>query len=178
MNEELLVRRAQQKDAEAFAQLYEAYFDKIYRYTRLKVGNEMEAEDITQHVFIKALNSICSYNIRGVPFSAWIFRIAHNNIVDHFRKQSKRATVPIDDLPLVAPDDPQHAVERRMEVERVTAAAKDLTDAQREVISLRFAAELSIAEVAKIMGKSEGAIKALQHSAIQALRKTLKVSEP
>ena len=178
LDEESLVRRAQQKDAEAFAQLYEAYFDKIYRYIRLKLNNEMEAEDMTQQVFIKALNSIRSYQYKGVPFSAWLFRIAHNDVVDHFRRQSKRATVPIDGLPIAAYDDPQGMVEQRLEFERVTKAARNLTEAQREVITLRFAAELSIAEVAKIMGKSEGAIKALQHSAVLALRKTLTVSEP
>lgn len=175
---ENLVRRAQRKDAEAFSQLYEAYFDRIYRYCRMKLSNEMEAEDITQQVFIKALNSICSYQCKGVPFSAWLFRIAHNQVVDHFRRQSKRSTVQIDGLPLAARDDPEKLVECRLETERVTEAAKNLTDAQQEVISLRFASQLSIAEVAKVMGKSEGAIKALQHSAIMSLRKVLVVAEP
>lgn len=176
--EESLVQRAQQRDATAFSQLYEAYFDKIYRYCCIKLGNEMEAEDMTQQVFIKALNSICSYECKGVPFSAWLFRIAHNQIIDHYRKQSKRGTVNIEDLSLPSRDDPEGTVERKMEIERVSQASKLLTRAQQEVISLRFAAEMSIAEVAKVMGKTEGAIKALQHSAIGTLRKVLTVAEP
>ena len=174
-NEEALVRRAQKRDAEAFSQLYETYFDKIYRYCCLKLSNEMEAEDMTQRVFIKALDSICSYQCKGVPFSAWLFRIAHNQLVDHYRKHSKQATVQIDDLPIAAKDDPEKVAERRLEIDKVNEMSKKLTAAQREVISLRFAAELSIAEVANMMGKSEGAIKALQHSAILALRKMMAV---
>lgn len=177
-NEESLVQRAQQRDAEAFAELYEAYFDKIYRYICLKLSNQTEAEDMTQQVFIKVLHSISAYKCKGTPFSAWLFRIAHNQVVDYYRKQSKRVTVPIDGLAVAATDDPQRVVERKIEVERVMRAAEQLTQTQQEVISLRFAAELSIAEVAKIMGKSEGAIKALQHSAVIALRKALAVTEP
>ena len=77
-NEESLVRRAQQHDHEAFAQLYEEYFDKIYRYVTLRIGNETEAEDVTQQVFLNALQSIPSFKWKGIPFSAWLFRIAHN----------------------------------------------------------------------------------------------------
>ncbi len=176
-DEESLIRRAQQQDPEAFGQLYEAYFDKIYRYVALKIGNKTEAEDMTQQVFLKALQSISSFRWRGIPFSAWLFRIAHNQVVDYLRKKVKRVTVPIDDLPITANDDPQRKAEQRLEIEQMVSATKQLTEAQREVISLRFAGELSTAEVAKAMGKSQGAVKALQHSAIVALRKTLLVVE-
>ena len=81
-DEESLMRRAQRRDPEAFTQLYEAYFDKIYRYIVIRIGNEMEAEDMTQQVFLKALQSISSFRWRGIPFSAWLFRIAHNLAVD------------------------------------------------------------------------------------------------
>ncbi len=177
-DEEDLVRRAQRRDPEAFTQLYEAYFDKIYRYIVIRIGNEMEAEDMTQQVFLKALRSISSFRWRGIPFSAWLFRIAHNQVVDYLRKKSKRVTVPIDKLPATpSGDDPQLMAEQRHDIEQLVSASKQLTQAQREVVSLRFAGGLSVAEVSKVMGKSPGAVKALQHSAIVALRKVLSVTE-
>ncbi len=176
--EESLVRRAQHRDQEAFAQLYEEHFDKIYRYVTLKIGNETEAEDMTQQVFLNALQSISSFKWKGIPFSAWLFRIAHNQVVDYFRSK-KRTTVPLDEslVKSNSDDNPQLVVEQKLDIEQLLLATKQLTEAQREVISLRFASELPIAQVAKVMGKSQGAVKALQHSAIVALRKTLRVTE-
>jgi RNA polymerase sigma-70 factor (ECF subfamily) len=173
LEEESLVRRAQQYDQQAFAQLYEEHFDKIYRYVALRVGDKAEAEDITQQVFLKALRSIASFRWKGTPFSAWLFRIAHNQVVDYLRQKTKQATVSIDEVQVSVSSDPQLLMEQRLNIEQLIAATKCLTEMQREVISLRFAGELPIAQVAKIMGKSEGAIKALQHSAIVALRRAL-----
>ena len=120
------------------------------------------------------LQSISSYKIKGVPFSSWIYRIAHNQVVDFLRRQNKKATVDIEGIPL--PDtggDPQQAMEQKVDIEQLKQATQKLTPAQQEVLSLRFTGELSIAECSEIMGKSEGAIKALQHSAVLALRKAL-----
>ena len=174
-DEASLIRRAQQRDQVALTQLYEENFDRIYRYIVLKIGDRTEAEDMTQQVFLNALQSISSYKWKGMPFSSWLYRIAHNQVVDYWRKKSKHATVPLDEsLPIPAADgDPKYEVERKVEIETIVMATKKLTPAQQEVISLRFASELSIAEVAGVMGKSEGAVKALQHSAIVALRKVL-----
>lgn len=174
-DEASLIRRAQQRDPVALTQLYEENFDRIYRYIVLKIGDRTEAEDMTQQVFLNVLQSISSYKWKGMPFSSWLYRIAHNQVVDYFRKKSKKATVPLDEsLPIPAADgDPKYEVERKMEIEEVVVAARKLTAAQREVISLRFAGELSIEEVAGVMKRSEGAVKALQHSAIIALRKVL-----
>ena len=179
MQEELnLVQRARQGDHEAFAQLYESHFAKIFRYVVIKIGNQAEAEDMTQQVFVRAYESIGSYQWQGVPFTAWLFRIAHNQMVDYVRKQSKKPTVSLDEsLPIMDDSDLEHEVEIKIEMEKVVLATKQLTKAQREVISLRFAGGLSITEAAKTMRKSEGAIKALQHSAILALRKTLLAGE-
>jgi RNA polymerase sigma-70 factor (ECF subfamily) len=179
VQEELnLVQRARQGDHEAFARLYEAHFDKIFRYLVLKIRNQTEAEDMTQQVFIKAYESIGSYQLQGVPFTAWLFRIAHNQMVDFIRKESKKPTVPLDEsFPIKDDSDLEGEVETKIEMEKVVLATKQLTIAQREVISLRFAGGLSITEAAKTMRKSEGAIKALQHSAILALRKTLLAGE-
>jgi RNA polymerase sigma-70 factor (ECF subfamily) len=173
-DEEKLVKRAQQ-EPEAFAQIYEEYFDKIYRYIVIRIGSEAEAEDLTQQVFLNALKSLSSFKWRGVPFSAWLYRIAHNQVVDYLRKKTKHATESLDGMAkaVIGNDDPQMEFERKVDIEQVLLATKRLTEAQREVISLRFASELSVAEAAKVMGKSEGAIKALQHSAIVALRKAL-----
>lgn len=177
-DEEGLVRRAQQRDTEAFSLLYEAYFDKIYRYTVLRVRNETEAEDITQQVFMKMLQSITSYKMKGVPFSSWIYRIAHNQVVDFLRQQNKKSTINIEGIPLLDMiDDPQQEMERKIDIEQLKQAIQKLTQAQQEVLSLRFTGELSIAQCAEVMGKSQGAIKALQHSAVLALRKSLVVSE-
>jgi RNA polymerase sigma-70 factor (ECF subfamily) len=179
VQEELnLVQRARQGDQEAFAQLYETHFDKIFRYVVLKIRNQTEAEDMTQQVFVKAYESIGSYQPQGVPFTAWLFRIAHNQMVDYVRKESKKPTVPLDEsLPIMDDSDLEHDVEIKIEMEKVVLATKQLTKAQREVISLRFAGGLSITEAARTMRKSEGAIKALQHSAILSLRKTLLAGE-
>jgi len=175
--EESLIRRAQQRDQVALTQLYEENFDRIYRYIVLKIGDRTEAEDMTQQVFLNALQSISSYKWKGMPFASWLYRIAHNQIVDYLRKKSRHASVPLDESISKADTDgdPKHVTERKMEIEELVVATKKLTAAQQEVISLRFAGELSIAEVAGVMGKSEGAIKALQHSAIVALRKALSV---
>jgi len=171
-DEESLVRRAQQQDQVAFTQLYEAHFDRIYRYVALKIGDRTEAEDMTQQVFLNALQSISSFKWKGIPFSAWLFRIAHNQVVDYLRRKKKQA-VPLNESLLRSDSNPQLMAERNLDIEQLISATQRLTRAQREVISLRFAGELSVAEVAKIMGKSQGAVKALQHSAIVALRKTL-----
>ena len=172
-NEESLVRRAQQRDQEAFAQLYEENFDKIYRYIVLKIGNKTEAEDMTQQVFLNALKSISSFKWKGIPFSAWLFRIARNQVVDYLRKKTRQATAPLDESLASSDSTPELIAEQKLDTEQLLAATTRLTSAQREVISLRFTSELPIAQVAKIMGKNEGAVKALQHSAIVALRKAL-----
>jgi RNA polymerase sigma-70 factor (ECF subfamily) len=174
-DEQSLIRRAQEHDQMALTQIYEENFDKIYRYIVLKIGDRAEAEDMTQQVFLNALKSISSYKYKGMPFSSWLYRIAHNQVVDYYRKRKRSATVPLDESIISGYDNPGQATERKIEIEQMTRATQQLTRAQQEVISLRFAGELSIAEVARVMGKSEGAIKALQHAAIINLRKIMSV---
>ena len=173
-DEESLVRRAKENDEAALTQLYEENFDKIYRYIVLKIGDRAEAEDMTQQVFMKAFKSISGYKSKGNPFSSWLFRIAHNQVVDYWRKKSKRTTVPLEEsLAGSSNSNPGSEAERKMDIENLVAATKQLTNLQREVVSLRFAGGLSLAEVAKTLGKTEGAIKALQHSAVVSLRKIM-----
>ena len=176
-DEQSLVSRARQGEQEAFAQLYEIHFERIYRYIIVWIGNRAEAEDMTQQVFVKAYESIPSFRWKGIPFSAWLFRIAHNLVVDYLRKKKKRPAMSLEESLLVGEGDPVAETERKMDIEQLAAATERLTVAQREVISLRFAGGLSIAEVARVMGKSQGAVKALQHSAIIALRKLLLAGE-
>lgn len=172
-DEQALVGRAQQHQQDAFAELYERYFDKIYRYCVFKIGNRAEAEDMAQQVFLKAAKSISSFKWRNIPFSAWLYRIAHNQIVDYLRKKSRQTSLPLDEAVAVSDSNPQKTAELKMDIEQMLVATRGLTPAQREVISLRFAGELPIARVAEVMGRSQGAVKALQHSAIVALRKAL-----
>jgi RNA polymerase sigma-70 factor (ECF subfamily) len=173
-DEQSLITRAQARDAEAFGRLYEAYFDKIYRYVAIKIGNRTEAEDLTQQVFMNALESIGSYKMREVPFSAWLYRIAHNQIVDCLRKRTRRPTLELDEsLPIPADGDLVAETELKLDTKELVEATKKLTKLQQEVIALRFGADMPIAQVAKVMGKTEGAIKAMQHSAVAALRRIM-----
>jgi len=171
--EESLVKRAQQRDTAAFAAIYEEYVDRVYRYILLRVGTRVDAEDLTEQVFLKALESIDSFKWRGAPFGAWLFRIAQNLVVDFVRRKSRRQTSPLEEWEGVATGDPESAVELKLSIEETVAAVARLTEAQRQVIALRFGAGLSIAEAAGAMGKSEGAVKALQHSALVSLRRIL-----
>ena len=175
--EEDLVRRAQRREPEAFGQLYEEHFDRIYRYVMLRVRNQADAEDITQQVFLKALENIGSYRWRGKPFASWLFRIAHNLVVDYWKKKSREkvaAVAPeeIDEM-AASPNDPAALAELNFDMKQLAAACDRLTEGQREIISLRFAGGLSVAESAKVMGKSEGAVKVLQHAALVKLRRIL-----
>ena len=174
-DEESLVRQAREGDQKAFSRLYEEHFDRIYRYVAVRIGDRTEAEDMTQQVFLKALQSISSFKWKGIPFSAWLYRIAHNQVVDYLRKKTKKPGALLDESLISSDSNPQLMAEHSLDIEQLVSATKQLTKAQREVISLRFAGGLAVAEVANIMGKSQGAVKALQHSAIVALRKVLMV---
>jgi RNA polymerase sigma-70 factor (ECF subfamily) len=121
-------------------------------------------------VFLKALESISSFKWRGVPVSAWLFRIAHNQVIDYWRNAKSKGSLPLDES-LVSNDiDPEEVAEMNLDISRLVKALRQLTKAQREVIELRFAGELSTAEVAKILDKSQGAVKVLQHNALKTLR--------
>jgi len=170
-----VVSRAVNGDGQAFAQLYEENFNRIYRYIFLRLGNQAEAEDLSQEVFVKALEAIGSYKWRNLPFASWLFRIAHNQIVDHLRKRTRMKEAAFDDNNVTSTGEANPALiaEQDLEIERLLDSVEKLSPAQREVISLRFGAELSIAEAARVLGKSPGTVKALQYNGIVALRKML-----
>ncbi|MEA3253545.1 MAG: sigma-70 family RNA polymerase sigma factor [Chloroflexota bacterium] len=169
-----VVSRAIKGDGAAFTQLYEEYFDKIYRYIYLRLGDREQSEDLAQEVFVRALEAIGSYKWRDLPFASWLFRIAHNKVIDYLRKEGKVEKVAWEDN-MASTDEPGpvRVAERRFEVEELKDNIKKLPPAAREVISLRFAAELSTGEVAEALGKSTGTVKALQYNGIVALRKLM-----
>jgi RNA polymerase sigma-70 factor (ECF subfamily) len=170
--ESSIARRVQKRDPEAWGILYEEYFPKLYRYIALRVGNKAEAEDLIEQVFVKAFESIPSFRWRGVPISAWLFRIAHNQVVDHLRKATRSKTLSVGEFLGNNDAEPEAMAKRNMTIEQLAGAMGTLTQAQRDVIQLRFAGGLSTAQVAKIPGKSQGAVKALQHSALATLRRS------
>ena len=173
--ERATVDRARAGDQAALADLYDWYMPRVYRYVVARLGNQAEAEDLTEEVFLKMLGAIGEFRWRDVPFSSWLFRIAHNHVASHFRRVAQRGGP----LAALSPelidwrDGPAATVEQQVTLEEVRRATERLPDAQREVIVLRFAVGLSIAETAKALGKREGNIKALQHKAVARLQKLL-----
>ncbi len=155
------------------ARLYEEYYDKIARYVYTHIGDRSEAEDIAGEVFLKALESLKSYTERGIPMQAWLFRIAHNLMVDYLRKAEKRKTVSIDTVEIASDIDPVTSVEKSMELEQLTKAMEQLTWEQGEVLRLRFFGELTSKETGSILKKSDGAVREMQRSALEKLRNLL-----
>ena len=174
--ERATVDRARTGDQQALADLYDWYMPRVYRYAVARIGNVAEAEDLTEEVFLKMLGAIGEFRWRDVPFSSWLFRIAHNHVATHFRRNAQRGgpTAALSEDMVDWRDGPAAAVEEQVTIEEVRRAAQDLPDAQREVITLRFAVGLSIAETAKALNKREGNIKALQHKAVARLQQVLR----
>jgi len=155
------------------AGLYEEYYDKITRYAYTRIGNRHDAEDIAGEVFLKALESLKTYKDQGIPMQSWLFKIAHNMVVDHLRSAAKRKYVSIDNIDLADNADPAATTELNMEMERVKQAMEKLTEDQQEVIRLRFMAGLSSREVSGVMLKSDGAVREMQSAALAKLRQIL-----
>jgi RNA polymerase sigma-70 factor (ECF subfamily) len=157
------------------ANLYEEYYGKIANYAYAKTGDRAGAQDIAGEVFLKALKSLKSYKEQGIPMQAWLFKIARNLIVDHYRKAARGRTVPIDNVILADNSNPADEIEKRDDFARVSKVMEQLTDGQREVLELRFLSELTSKEVGIIMGKSDGAVREMQRVAIEKLRDLLGV---
>ena len=165
-------RSSKNKEAE-LAALYESYYDRIARYAFVRLGNQADAEDLASEVFLRALESLDSYRERGVPMQAWLFRIAHNLIVDHFRKSAKQKTISIDTVIVKAETDTEEQAMAGLEVARIIKALGRLTESQRKVIELRFFGELTSEEAGHVLNKRAGAVRELQSAAIKALRNLL-----
>lgn len=173
--QDALLERARQADPAALTALYDQYVDKIYSYVYHRISNAELAEDITGQVFMRMLEAIKAGRPWQISFSGWLYRIAHNLVIDHYRRRSRASFVDIEEAtPLEAREgDPFQSVERQTNKARLRAALTLLTEEQAQVITLRFLEELSIAETAEIMGKTEGAIKALQYRAVMALKRVM-----
>ncbi|MDQ4078537.1 MAG: sigma-70 family RNA polymerase sigma factor [Chloroflexota bacterium] len=172
----VLIRRARDGDTEAFGTLYVRYLDPIYRYIYFRMGEQSEAEDITEQVFLKAWEALPGYEQRGHPFSSWLYRIAGNMVVDYHRRAETVRLAEVADEVIMQemPVNPAEQVIRREEMATLAKAIAQLPDEQQQTIILRFIEGLSHSEVADLLGKSEGACRALQYRALAALAQQLK----
>jgi RNA polymerase sigma-70 factor (ECF subfamily) len=170
---ERLVVEAQQGDPYAFGRIFDEYSGSIYRFVASRVGRPSDAEDLTQQIFVKALEALPRYEVRGIPFGGWLFKLARNAIIDQARTNRYQFAL---DAAEDRPTDeagPEAVAELRDDIEAVAKALTDLTEDQREVIELRFFAGLSARETAYAMGRQEGTVRGLQFRAIASLRRSL-----
>ncbi len=178
-SEEDLLGSAMNFDEGALGELYDRYETKIYSYIFRRTGDEIVAEDLTAQVFVKMLQAIREKKAWHSSFSGWLYRIAHNLVIDYYRQRDRQNQVSLDDNPSITDlnDNPVETVAAQIEAEQVRAAMRQLTEDQADVLSLRFLEGYSITEVAGMMGKTEGAIKALQYRAVATLRQLLEYSQ-
>ena len=174
-----LVERAQAGDRNALEELYLIHFDRIYSYLHMTVGNRHDAEDLTTQTFLRMLESIGKFRFQTAPFSAWLFRIAHNLSMDHFR--ANRRWQPEEDVPephgseeRSAEDEAFHSIGRKSLLELIDTLSQE----QQQVLTLKFVFSFSNGEAATILGKTEGAVKSLQHRALVSLQKQVSGDAP
>ena len=170
---ERLVVAAKDGDPEAFGAIFDNYYGPVYRYVAARVGRPSDAEDLAQLVFVKALEALPRYEVRGVPFGGWLFRLARNVVIDHIRTRREHVTLDLVVERSAEEDGPDELAALRQEMDSVAHALRRLTPEQREAIELRFFAGLSAKEAADAMGRQEGTVRGLQFRAIAALRRDL-----
>ena len=173
-NERQLVLQAQAGNSEAFGQLYDAYMERIYRFVYFRVEDQQTAEDITSQVFLKAWSNLDRFQFSRTPYLAWLYTIAHNAVIDHYR--TRKVTTALDDVQLSQPDHSEaveNDIDLTVEMRSVKSALQTLTDDQQRVLTLKFIEGMSNNEIARHLGKREGAIRALQMRGLQALAKQL-----
>jgi RNA polymerase sigma-70 factor (ECF subfamily) len=168
---EALVERARQGDRDAFGLLYDRFQPEIVRYLAHRVGDPDTAEDLAQHVFLKAWQAIPRYEARGVPFKAWLYRMAHNQMVDHFR--TRKQTTDLDGIDVPEEAEAEALVLAGEMSAALEAALARLSEDHRQVLTLRFLMEKSAREIGEIMGRKEVTVRGLQMRALQALRREI-----
>ena len=173
---ERFVEAAKDGDPEAFGALFDHFYAPVYRYVAARVGRPSDAEDLAQLVFVKALEALPRYELRGVPFGGWLFRLARNVIIDHVRTRREHVTLDIIVQQSTEDDGPDELAALRQDMDSVAFALRRLTPEQREAIQLRFFAGLSAREAAIAMGRQEGTVRGLQFRAIAALRRELGIA--
>ena len=174
-NEDDVLTRASQGDRDAFGLLYERYLDRIFNYVYYRTGNLHDAEDLTARVFQRAMNHIRNYTDRGVPFSAWLYRIAHNLVANWHRDRSRRQEIPINDVPVLPSkgDHPERNLVRSQEEDALLKLIRRLPGERQNLLILKFVENMSNAEIGEIMGRSEGEVMSLYHRTLLALRDQL-----
>ena len=175
-----LIRRAQALDPGALAELYDRYFDGIYRYAYTRIGHQADAEDLTEQVFLKMVDSIQSYRPRkGAGFSSWLYRIAHNLVVDRYRRAGREAVALADHLEDRTPrTNPELMFQTSEDRRRLFDAMQQLTPEQQQLIALRFIDNLDVDEVAHIMKRRPGAVHSMQHRALASLNRLMSQVDP
>ena len=168
-----LIERVRKGDQDAARILYERYFDRIYNYVYARLGRAEDAEDLAIDTMTRSLTRLDLFKDQGVAFSSWVYRIAHNATIDHYRRHGKVTLVALDEAQLPPSADPSELAVEQLSNEDLRVALRGLTDEQQQVLILRFFQDLTAAQVAGIMGKSVGAVQALQHRALGSLERTL-----
>jgi RNA polymerase sigma-70 factor (ECF subfamily) len=176
-SEHTLLERARAYDADALGELYDQYAPLIYAYLYRRVHDAQLAEDLTGEVFVRVLQAIQSEQFWHISFRGWLYRIAHNLLVDHYRKQPPVPMLALDEQLVAAQGDPDSALAEKLSRQDLLAAISQLTLAQQQVLALRFGEQLAAREVAEVMGKSVGAVEVLQHRALTSLRRILRKKE-
>jgi len=172
LSDEIALKLAAQGDQEAFGVLYERYVGRIYSYIYYRTGNQHDAEDLTARVFFRALRHVENYTDRGLPLSAWLYRIAHNLVANWHRDNSRRKEIPLDEIILVrqSGDLPEAVLIENEEKENLLGVIHRLPADRQQLIILKFVEHLSNAEIGQVMGRSEGAVKSLYHRTLLSLR--------
>lgn len=175
LSEDKLLERATHGDREAFGALYERHVGRIYNYIYYRTGNASDAEDLTERVFYRALRHIGNYNDRGLPFSAWLYRIAHNLVANWYRDNSRRKEFPLDDAVFRSRQDdhPELVILKSEEQERLLIEIRRLPPERQQLLILKFVEHLSNAEIGQVMGRTEGAIKSLYHRTLHVMREEM-----
>ena len=177
ISDEEALKRAGQGDREAFGVLYDRYITRIYNYIYYRTGNQHDAEDLTSQVFSRALKHITNYQDRGVPFSAWLYRIAHNLMANWHRDRSRKQEFSLEDGVWASKesDMPEPTLLRVEQHDEILELIRDIPEDRQLLIILKFVDHMSNAEIGKIMGKTEGAIKSLYHRTLLSLRKKVDI---
>ncbi len=170
-----LLTQALEYELAALEELYNRYEGKIYSYIYRKTGDQPLAEDLTAQVFLKMLEAIRGGKTWHTAFASWLYRIAHNLVVDHYRRRSRRPQISLDDAPILATesDDPVTFAELKVDIDQLRGAMRRLTEEQVQIITLRFLEGYNIRQVSQITGKSEDAVKAMQYRAVSTLRQLM-----
>lgn len=178
LEDEVALILAARGDVEAFGVLYERYVGRIYNYIFYRTGNSEDAEDLTARVFFRAMRHMGNYRYRGLPFSAWLYRIAHNLVANWHRDNSRRKEIPLDEALVVRhiSDHPEHELVYSEERQRLIEVIRSLPADRQQLLILKFVEHLSNAEIGRIMGRSEGAVKSLYHRTLLNLRQEYDIS--